>query len=154
MKYVQIPGIEYCLANCLISSLNSLIWASAWMASTKSVSFLPEVSWMRFEIAMAWTHQPAILSISASLNPRVVRAGVPSLIPPGLIALKGIRSNYMWDLRLVAYKWILVHCHAYCFQYFLNLRACQVMRSYIPHNHVAVSPACQNLLASTNQRTC
>lgn len=81
----------------LTSSLSS-------RALTKSTSFLPVFSWMAFERSAALHKKPAMTYMSSSFMPLVVRAGVPSLIPPGVTALLSPTTEFLFVVMCIISK--------------------------------------------------
>ena len=74
------------LAKAVTSAARAANSSFPWRATKKSASFLPEVAWILRAKAIPLCKKAATVSMSASSMPLVVKAGVPSLIPPGVRA--------------------------------------------------------------------
>ncbi len=97
LNHFREPGIENWVENSLTALASAATSASAAKAAIKSTNFLPTWVWMRFEIWTDLTHHSATLTISLSVKPLVVSAGVPSLMPPGFTGLKLIKLIFSYE---------------------------------------------------------
>lgn len=90
------PGMLNWEANAVTSPATFFNSSFSSIPLTKSTNFLPDFSYISFEISTALQRKPARTSISGSFMPLVVRAGVPSLIPPGVTALLSPTTEFLF----------------------------------------------------------